>query len=148
MEDMEDWDRRLDESVNVVDTEEFDSWSVPFGFDFRCMDGKGDATVPSLSKISFLFVSVFVAVSTPKPAMNLPTPCMLSRIPFNIAAVGGDASDASNALCDLLPSAGELGKAGPEKPRLTIRSHLRFNSSSSVSCTASCERSSRHLDSF
>lgn len=148
-EDMEDWDRRLEASVNVVDTDEFDSRSALLAFDFRCKDTDvgGDETSSSPSA-SFTEIA-FVVVSTLRPAMNLPTPCMLSRIPFNIAAVCGDASDASNAVWILLPSAGELGAAAaPENPRLTIRSHLRFSSSNSVSCTASWERSSRHLDSF
>lgn len=70
--------------------------------------------------------------------MNLPAPCMLSRIPLSIAVVCGESGE-SNALWVLLLSARELGKANSEKPRLTIRSHLRLNLSSSVSCTESLE---------
>ena len=57
----------------------------------------------------------------------------------------------------LIPSRGDNGLVTEDvgalvvarsMPRLTIRSHLRFNWASSASCMANCERSSRHFDSF
>lgn len=46
------------------------------------------------------------------------------------------------------PSGEELGAEARSMPRFTIRSHLRFSCTRSASCIASCDRSSRHFDSF
>lgn len=137
-EDIEDCDNRTDVAVDV----EGDA---------------GEAVSKSYSRLR-LKPDVGSAMESPRPAMKRCTLCTLSRSPavpitlvwravdatvFDRACLDNDAAlDTDGGTSD---AAEELGMTNP---RLTILSHLRFNSSSSVSCVASWARSSRHLDSF
>lgn len=84
-------------------------------------------------------------------------PAAMSRTPSLIAALAvgmiAETAEAEAFAGVPLRAGGRLGVRGDElyarsMPLLTIRSHLRLSSDSSASCTASCERSSRHFDSF
>lgn len=81
-----------------------------------------------------------------RPAARRRTPSLIA-----ILAVGRIEEPGNDGVAPLVFGA-RLGVSGVEyarsMPRLTMRSHLRFSSASSASCAASCERSSRHFDSF
>lgn len=80
------------------------------------------------------------------------SPAAMSRTPSLIAAFAVGMMEETATEDALFGADDRLGVCGDayarSMPRLTMRSHLRLRSASSDSCTASWERSSRHLDSF
>jgi len=81
-----------------------------------------------------------------RPAARRRTPSLIAVLAVGMIEEAGNEDEALLMFGERLEVRGD--EYARSIPRLTIRSHLRFSSASSDSCTASCERSSRHLDSF
>lgn len=129
-EEADDWERRtLVDVVVFVDTDdELRELTCPC---VRCAEARDVVAKPATDCIE---IGVDVLGEESSPRRRRPTPCTPSLIPSR-----GDSG--------LMAELGVL-EVVRSMPRLTMRSHLRFSCASSDSCTASCERNSRHFDSF